>query len=127
MLRTYTFVADTDSIEALRRLRGGWAGWEIAEGEFRVRLRDGGTVRAHVDRAEIESAFEVACLVADFIPGESTIPLRDSPFTSQGNDIAMFRGPSAARWIGRSARSGCTVERSALPSPEPSSAGRGSR
>ena len=92
MLRTYTFVADTDSIEALRRLRGGWAGWEIAEGEFRVRLRDGGTVRAHVDRAEIESAFEVACLVADFIPGESTIPLRDSPFTSQGNDIAMFRG-----------------------------------
>lgn len=92
MLRTYTFVADTDSIEALRRLRGGWAGWEIAEGEFRVRLRDGGTVRAHVDRAEIETAFEVGCLVADFIPGESTIPLRDSPFTSHGNEIAMFRG-----------------------------------
>jgi hypothetical protein len=91
-LRTYTFVADTDSIEALRRLRGGWAGWELAEGELRVRLRDGGMVRAHVDRAEIEPAFEVSCVVADFIPGESLIPLRDSPFTSHGNEIAMFRG-----------------------------------
>ena len=91
-MRTYTFVADTDSIEALRHLRGGWAGWEIAEGEFRVRLRAGGTVRAHVDRAEIEPAFEVACLVADFVAEESTLPLRDSPFTSQGNDITMFRG-----------------------------------
>ncbi len=91
-LRSYTFVADTDSIEALRRLRGGWAGWEIAEGEFRVRLRTGGTVRAHVDRAEIEMAFEVSCLVADFIPDQAEIPLRDSAFTSHGNDVAMFRG-----------------------------------
>ena len=47
-LRSYTFIADTDSIEALRRLRRGWAGWEMAEGEFRVRLRDGGTVRVDV-------------------------------------------------------------------------------
>lgn len=91
-LRTYSFIADTDSIEALRRLRGGWAGWELAEGEFRVRLRDGGMVRAHVDRAEIEPAFDVSCVVADFIPGESLLPLRDSPFMSEGNAIAMFRG-----------------------------------
>jgi hypothetical protein len=91
-LRSYAFVADTDSIEALRRLRGGWAGWELAEGEFRIRLRDGGMVRAHVDRAEIEPAFEAACVVADFTPGESLIPLRDSPFSSHGNEIAMFRG-----------------------------------
>lgn len=91
-LRTYSFVADTDSLEALRQLRHGWASWEIAEGEFRVRLRTGGTVRAHVDRAEIEFGFEVSCLVADFIADQETLPLRDSAFTSEGNDVVIFRG-----------------------------------
>lgn len=91
-LRTYSFVADVDSLEALRRLRRGWAGWEIAEGEFRVRLRDGGTVRAHVDAGVIEPGFEVSCLVADFIPDQATLPARDSAFTSHGNDVTVFRG-----------------------------------
>lgn len=90
--RDYSFIADTDSLEALRRLRRGWAGWEMAEGEFRVRLRDGGTVRAHVDRAFIEPDFEVSCLVADFVPDEETLPGRDSPFTSHANEVAVFRG-----------------------------------
>lgn len=90
-LRSYSFIADVDSLEALRRLRRGWAGWEIAEGEFRVRLREGGTVRAHVDRAELEPGFEAACLVADFFP-DSSLPARDSAFTSHANDIAVFRG-----------------------------------
>lgn len=91
-LRTYSFIADTDSLEALRRLRGGWAAWEMAEGEFRVRLRDGGTVRAHVDRADIEPGFEVFCLVADYFAAEEALPARDSAFTSQGNDVVVFRG-----------------------------------
>lgn len=91
-LRTYSFIADTDSLEALRRLRGGWAAWEMAEGEFRVRLRDGGTVRAHVDRADIEPGFEVSCLVADYFASEEALPARDSAFTSQGNDVVVFRG-----------------------------------
>ncbi len=91
-LRSYSFIADTDSLEALRRLRHGWAGWEMAEGEFRVRLREGGTVRAHVDRAEIESGFEVSCLVADFVADEELLPPRDSAFTSDGNDVVVFRG-----------------------------------
>lgn len=90
--RDYSFIADTDSLDALRRLRRGWAGWELAEGEFRVRLRDGGTVRAHVDRAEIEPGFEVSCLVADFLPDAGDLPQRDSSFTSHGNDVAIFRG-----------------------------------
>lgn len=91
-LRSYSFIADTDSLEALRRLRHGWAAWEMAEGEFRVRLREGGTVRAHVDRAEIEPGFEVSCLVADFIEDSESLPLRDSAFTSEGNDVVVFRG-----------------------------------
>lgn len=90
--RTYTFVADTDSLEALRRLRHGWASWEIAEGEFRVRLREGGTVHAYVDRGFAEPGFELACVVADWLPDASTLPLRDSPFTSQRNEVAVFRG-----------------------------------
>ncbi len=91
-LRTYSFIADTDSLEALRRLRGGWAGHEMAEGEFRVRLRSGGTVRVHVDRAEIETGFEVSCLVADFLPEQGELPARDSAFTSDANEVAVFRG-----------------------------------
>lgn len=91
-VRSYSFVAGPDSLEALRQLRRGWAAWEIAEGEFRVRLRAGGTVRAHVDRAEIEPGFEVACVVADYVANEETLPARDSAFTSQGNDIVVFRG-----------------------------------
>ncbi len=91
-LRTYSFIADTDSLEALRRLRKGWAGWEIAEGEFRVRLREGGTVRAHVDRSEIEPGFEVSCLVADYLPERAALPARDSAFSSRGNEVAVFRG-----------------------------------
>jgi hypothetical protein len=90
--RAYSFIADVDSLEALRQLRRGWAGWELAEGEFRVRLRDGGTVVAHVDRAEIEPGFEVSCLVADFLPDASSLPARDSAFSSKPNEIAVFRG-----------------------------------
>lgn len=90
--RDYSFIADVDSLDALRRLRRGWAGWEFAEGEFRVRLREGGTVRAHVDRAEIETGFEVSCLVADFLPDQSELPARDSAFTSHANEVTVFRG-----------------------------------
>lgn len=97
-LRSYSFTADTDSLEALRRLRHGWAAWEMTEGEFRVRLRAGGTIRAHVDRAEIEPDFEVACLVADFIEDSESLPVRDSAFTSEGNDVVVFRGVT---WLER--------------------------
>ena len=90
--RTYRFVADTDSLEALRRLRRGWAGWEMAEGQCRVRLRDGGTVRVHVDAGVLEPGFEVSCLVADFLPRPATVPARDSAFTSHANAVAVFRG-----------------------------------
>ncbi len=90
--RDYSFIADVDSLDALRRLRRGWAGWEFAEGEFRVRLREGGTVRAHVDRAEIETGFDVSCLVADFLPEPSELPARDSAFTSHVNEVTVFRG-----------------------------------
>ena len=97
-LRSYSFIADTDSLEAFRRLRHGWAAWEMAEGEFRVRLRDGGTVRAHVDRAEIEPGFEVSCVVADYLPEAEELPSRDSAFTSNGNDVVVFRGVT---WLER--------------------------
>jgi len=64
----------------------------MAEGQLRVRLREGGTVHVHADRAEIETAFEVSCLVADYLPEVETLPARDSAFTSRPNDIIVFRG-----------------------------------
>lgn len=116
-LRSYSFIADTDSLEALRRLRHGWAAWEMAEGEFRVRLREGGTVRAHVDRAEIEPGFEVSCLVADFIEDSESLPLRDSAFTSEGNDVVVFRGIT---WLERRPDMGPdhTIQFSGIPGIE---------
>lgn len=112
--RSYTFVADTDSLEALRRLRGAWAGWEIAEGEFRVRLRAGGTVHAHVDRGFAEAGFELSCLVADWLSGPSSLPSRDSHFTSDDNEVAVFRGVT---WLERRPDLGPdhTIQYSAIP------------
>ena len=92
MRRDYTFIADTDSLDAFRRLRGGWAGWALVDGEFHVRLRDGGTVRAHLDRTEAEPGFEISCLVADWWPDVGTVPARDSAFTSDANEVLVFRG-----------------------------------
>jgi hypothetical protein len=116
-LPSYTFVADTDSLEALRRLRRGWAGWEIAEGEFRVRLRDGGTVRLHVDRAEAEPGFEVSCVVADYLAEEEALPPRDSAFTSNDNEVSVFRGVT---WLERRPDLGPdhTIQYSGIPGIE---------
>lgn len=101
MTREYKFVAGDDSLEALRKLRHGWAGWELREGALVVRLRDGGAVRAHVDSAEIEPGFEVSSIVADWFAdaadaGLAELPAKDSPFSSDGNDVVVFRGIS---WI----------------------------
>jgi hypothetical protein len=98
MRRDYSFIADTDSLDALRKLQRGWAGWAFTDGEFHVRLREGGTVRAHVDSAEIEPGFEVSCLVADFFPDRAIVATRDSAFTSKPNDVTVFRGVT---WLER--------------------------
>lgn len=92
MRRDYTFIADTDSLDAFRYLRRGWAGWAVVDGEFHVRLREGGTVRAHLDRTEAEPGFEISCLVADWWPEVETLPARDSDFTSDANEVLVFRG-----------------------------------
>jgi hypothetical protein len=115
--RDYSFIADTDSIDALRRLRGAWAGWALVDGEFHVRLRAGGTVRAHLDAAEIEPGFEVSCLVADFLADRSDLAARDSGFTSDANDVALFRGVS---WLEPRADLGPehTIQYSAIPGIE---------
>ena len=99
MTREYKFVAGDDSLEALRKLRHGWAGWDLIDGQLYVRLRDGGAVRAHVDSAEIEPGFEVSSVVADYFVDSTSlpaVPVKDSPFTSDGNDVVVFRGVS---WI----------------------------
>jgi hypothetical protein len=112
--RDYSFIADTDSLDALRKLQRGWAGWQFVDGEFHVRLREGGTVRAHVDSAEIETGFEVSCLVADFFPERADVPARDSAFTSKPNDITVFRGVT---WLERRPDLGPdhTIQFSAMP------------
>ncbi len=93
MTREYKFVAGDDSLEAFRQLRHGWAGWQLVDGVLLVRLRTGGTVRAHVDTMEIEPGFEAASVVADyFADDEMDVPVRDSPISSDGNDVVVFRG-----------------------------------
>ncbi|MBX9929430.1 MAG: hypothetical protein K2X99_11005 [Gemmatimonadaceae bacterium] len=94
MAREYKFIADTDSLEVLRKLRRGWAGWLLHEGRFYVRLRDGMIVEVSADHIDIEPDFDAHCLVAELIDAEKApeIPARDSAFTSSGNDLVVFRG-----------------------------------
>lgn len=94
MSRSYRFVAGDDSLDAFRRLRGGWAGFHLMDGEFHVRLQAGGSVRLHVDSAEIEPGFEVSSIVADASVHEPDVAASASPFTLGGHDVLVFPGVS---------------------------------
>ncbi|HEY0931849.1 MAG TPA: hypothetical protein VGE27_18140, partial [Gemmatimonas sp.] len=54
-LREYRFQATTETVEALRRLRGAWRGMAIAEHEVTIVLQDGEAVRIGIDTADVES------------------------------------------------------------------------
>lgn len=91
-MREYRFQATTNTVEALRRLRGAWRGMAVAEHEITIVLRDGQAVRIGLDTAEIEDAFEAYRIRAEVetSPGVFGVPVED--FIGDQNDIVLFTG-----------------------------------
>jgi hypothetical protein len=91
-VREYRFQATTDTIEALRRLRGAWRGMAVADHEVTIVLRDGQAVRVALDTADVEGLFDAYRLRAEVetSPGVFGVPVED--FIGEGNDIVLFTG-----------------------------------
>ncbi len=95
-MREYRYAATDATIEALRRLRGAWTGYLVADDALLVALADGGTVRIHVEGADVEPSFEafrLSAALTDLVVAEPTAP---ESFGGGGNDVVVFRSET---WI----------------------------
>lgn len=95
-MRAYDFSATDDTIEALRQLRGPWAGYQVEPSALRVLLQDGNAIRVDVDGADIEASFEVFRVAAGIDRAATSVAAHDSPFGHGRNDVVVFAGES---WI----------------------------
>ena len=91
-MREYRFQATTDTIEALRKLRGAWRGMAVSEHEITVVLRDGVAVRIGLDDADVEGLFDAYRVRAEVEanPGVYGVPVED--FIDGDNDVVLFTG-----------------------------------
>ncbi len=91
-MREYRFQATTDTIEALRKLRGAWRGMAVSEQEITVVLRDGVAVRIGLDDADVEGLFDAYRVRAavETNPGVYGVPVED--FIDGNNDVVLFTG-----------------------------------
>jgi hypothetical protein len=91
-MREYRFQATDETVETLRRLRGAWSGFSVAELSFIVTLADGSGIRIQVGAADVEDAFEAFRIEAEaeVDPDTSFEPAGD--FASGGNDVVLFTG-----------------------------------
>jgi hypothetical protein len=119
-VRDYRFLATDATTDALRLLRGAWAGYRVARDAVTVRLADGREVRIAVEGADVEpdlEAFRIAAAVEPFsgLPRAPAGPFRDAPdFAVSRNDVVLFTG---ATWIVASATGGASAP-GAPPAPE---------
>lgn len=99
-MREYRYPATDTTIDALRRLRGTWAGHHRTDTALLVALTDGGAVRITVEGAAVEPSFEAFRLSAALVelPADAaTGPLTAPGAFGQGrNDIVVF---TSATWI----------------------------
>lgn len=102
MRREYEHVADDDTMNALRHLRGAWRGWAATPSEVRVQTRDGVVIVLGIDRAKPRPGFPVRRLSAAFVRDPAR-PLPGKPgFERGGNEVAVLEGES---WLTRLALS----------------------
>jgi len=99
-VREYRYPATDATIDALRRLRGAWAGYRVTDDALLVALADGGAVRLTVEGAGVEPGFEAFRLSAAPVamPADgATDPLTPPGAFGQGrNDLVVF---TSATWI----------------------------
>lgn len=113
-MRQYRFQATDETVEALRALRGAWAGYRVEPSGFTVRLDDAREVRVGVDAAEVEpdlQAFRIDATLAA-IEGDGSLlasltsmeegaqsrrKLEIAPDFAVGrNDVVLFTGATWA-------------------------------
>jgi len=96
-VRRYQYLATDATIDALRRLRGPWAGYLTTGKSLVVALADGGAVRVHVEGAGVEPDFEAYRLSAE-ATAAPTEPLTPAgAFGAGRNDLVVCRSET---WIG---------------------------
>jgi hypothetical protein len=100
-MREHDFSADETTLNALRKLRESWRGWESEDGVVRVQASDGVVVRLLAERGEPERGFHVRRVAADFERG-AVRPVRAvAGFDAGGNDVVILEGES---WLTRLTR-----------------------
>ncbi len=95
-MREYRYPATDATIEALRRLRGAWAGYRVADDALLIALADGAAVRIHVEGADVEPSFEAFRLSAEVVDVVVEGPSAPGAFGGGGNDVVVFRSET---WI----------------------------
>jgi hypothetical protein len=91
-VREYHFQATTDTMEALRKLRGAWRGMSIAEHEITVVLRDGQAIRVGLDTADVEGLFDAFRIRAELEANAGVLGVPVEDFIEGNNDIVLFTG-----------------------------------
>lgn len=91
-MREYRFQATTDTVEALRRLRGAWRGMAVAEQEITIVLRDGEAVRIGLDTADVEGLFDAYRIRAEVETSSGVFGVPVEDFIGDQNDVVLFTG-----------------------------------
>lgn len=110
-MREYRFLATDETVEALRALRGAWAGYRVEPTGFGVRLEDGRDVCVRIEASEMEPdlpAFRIGATLGPCDEDAALIPdvaelsrarrrLDTAPdFAIGRNDIVLFTGATWA-------------------------------
>lgn len=116
--REYLYVATEATMDALRLLRGAWAGYDVAAGALAVRLADGTGVRVGAEGIVFQGILEAYRIAAGPIDAADVPPARESDFAEGGNDVVLFQSEA---WLEPSA-TGRVTRRSGQPGARPESA-----
>ena len=130
-MRQYRYEATEETVEALRMLRGAWAGIRVESRCVTVRLGDAREVRLEVERADPEDGFQAFRISAAVGTGEAAPAVqrsrarpafRETPDFAVGrNDVVLFAG---ATWIeGNAAPEGDDAPGAARPGAHSPAAG----
>ena len=91
-MREYRFQATSESVEALRALRGAWRGMIVAEHSITIVLQDQRAVRIQSDAADVESLFDAYRLEAEVQSAHGLYGVPVEAFATGNNDIVLFTG-----------------------------------
>ena len=91
-MREYRFQATSESVEALRALRGAWRGMIVAEHSITIVLQDQRAVRIQSDAADVESLFDAYRFEAEVQSAHGLYGVPVEAFATGNNDIVLFTG-----------------------------------